>query len=120
MSLECITRVLVVDDDATRSHALATFLMSRHYDVLTCRDTGSVADVLAHWRPHVLVLAPRESDRHHMLEEPRRVYPRLPLVVITATDGPHLLLDREAFAPAMPARPSRGLTNIESAVAAAS
>jgi DNA-binding response OmpR family regulator len=120
MTPESITRVLVLDDDATRSHALATFLMSRHYDVQACRDTGSVADVLAHWRPHVLVLAPRDGHRHEMLEELRRLYPRLPLVVLTPTDGPDLLLDLEAFAPAMSAKPSRGLSNIESAVAAAS
>lgn len=114
------TRVLVIDDNTSTSHHLATFLSSHHYEVQSCRDDGGcISDVLAHWRPHVLVLAPREGERHDKLEELRRLHPRMPVVVLTAADGPDLLLDLEAFAPALAARPTRGLRHIESAVEAA-
>ena len=119
MSPAPVTRVLVLDDDAFTSHSLATFLSARHYDVQTCPDARSADDLMTHWRPHVLVLAPHEGERHAELEGLRRAHPRLPLVVLTANEGLDLLLDLEAFAPALPARPSRGLSNIESAVATA-
>ena len=40
-------------------------------------------------------------------------------VVLTAGEGPDLLLDLEAFAPALPVRPSLDLAPIASAVSAA-
>jgi len=66
-------------------------------------------------RPHVLVLATKEHP-HAEIEELRRHYPRLPLVLLTSEAGQELLLDLEAFAPAVPACPSRGMRHIESAV----
>lgn len=121
MDLDHTTRVLVIDDDPTAASRLAGFLTSRRYEVATCNCLESAAVVSAHWRPHVMVLAPSlEAQRHDALEELRRRYPRQPIVLLTIADGPELLLDLEAFAPALPACPSRGLSHIESAVAAAS
>jgi len=123
MDLDSHMRVLVIDDDPTTAGQLARFLSGR-YEVHTC--SGLVRAREAHderdgWRPHVLVLVPPlEQERHGQLEELRRIYPRLPVVVLTLEDGPELLLDLEAFAPTVPVRPSRGLGHIASAVAAAS
>jgi DNA-binding NtrC family response regulator len=115
------TRVLVIDDDASKAQLLAGFLASRDHQVETCSGLDHARDVLARWRPNVLVLVPTvESERHEELEELRRIYPRIPVVVLTLADGPDLILDVEAFAPAFPARPSRGLAHIASAVEAAS
>lgn len=121
METHSTTRVLVIDDDAQNAEALAGFLATRDYQVETCSGLGHARDVLARWRPHVLVLVPTlEAERHEELEELRRIYPRIPVVVLTLADGPDLILDVEAFAPAVPARPSRGLAHIASAVATAS
>ena len=115
------TRVLVIDDDATKAELLAGFLASRAYQVETCSGLGHARDVLARWRPNVIVLVPTiEAERHEDLEELRRIYPRIPVVVLTIADGPDLILDVEAFAPTVPARPSRGLAHIASAVETAS
>jgi AmiR/NasT family two-component response regulator len=114
------TRVLVVDDDGTSSRDLAAHLAARRYDVQTCPTLEGTVFAVAHWRPHVLVIAATAAQRHERLEELRRLYPRLPLVVLTAGEGPELLLDLEAFAPTVSACPARGLSHIESAVAAAS
>ena len=114
-------RVLVIDDDASKAQLLAGFLITRDYQVETCSGLDHARDVLVHWRPHVLVLVPTvEAERHEELEELRRIYPRIPVVVLTLADGPELILDVEAFAPAVPARPSRGFAHIASAVEAAS
>jgi hypothetical protein len=89
--------------------------------VETCCGLDHARDVLARWRPQVLVLVPRlEAGRHEELEELRRMYPRVPVVVLTLDDGPELIMDVEAFAPTVPACPSRGLAHIASAVATAS
>ena len=115
------TRVLVIDEDACRAQLLADFLTSRDYQVEICSGLNHARDVLVRWRPNVLVLVPTvEAERHEELEELRRIYPRIPLVVLTLADGPELILDVEAFAPALPARPSRGLAHIASAVESAS
>jgi DNA-binding response OmpR family regulator len=121
MQLDSKIRVLVIDDDKNTAELLAKFLSSHEYEVETCSGLGHARDVLVRWRPHVLVLVPTvEEERHEELEELRRIYPRLPVVVLTAAEGPDLLLDVEAFAPAVPATPSRGLRHIESAVEVAS
>ncbi|MCC6553954.1 MAG: response regulator [Polyangiaceae bacterium] len=121
MNTQSMTRVLVIDDDPSKAQLLAGFLTSRDYLVETCSGLDHARDVLARWRPHVLVLVPTlEAERHEELEELRRIYPRIPVVVLTLADGPDLIMDVEAFAPALPARPSRGLAHIASAVAAAS
>jgi DNA-binding NtrC family response regulator len=113
-------RVLVIDN-AKSSQLLAPFLSSHDYEVETCSGIEHARDVLVRWRPHVLVLVPRlEGDRHEELYELRRMYPRVPVVVLTLADGPDLIMDIEAFAPTVPACPSRGLAHIESAVATAS
>jgi DNA-binding response OmpR family regulator len=121
MQFDSKIRVLVIDDDTHTAELLAKFLSSHEYETATCSGLSHARDVLVRWRPHVLVLVPTlEEERHEELEELRRIYPRLPVVVLTAAEGPDLLLDVEAFAPALPARPSRGLRHIESAVEAAS
>ena len=116
-------RVLVIDDDPTTAGQLAAFL-SDIYEVHTCSSlerARAAHDGVDAWRPHVLVLVPPlEAKRHGQLEELRRIYPRLPVVVLTLEDGPELLLDLEAFPPTVPVRPSRGLKHIASAVAEAS
>jgi DNA-binding response OmpR family regulator len=115
------TRVLVIDDNAPHSEMLASYLASRDYDVQTCARVEHDDDVLAHWRPHVLVLVPsEEGQRHHELEVLRRKHPRLPVVVLTGDDTFDLLLDVEAFAPALPVALLGDLDRLESAVAAAS
>lgn len=122
MEIESTTRVLVIDDDTSNSQQLVRFLLSsREYTVETCNGLDDARDVLARWRPHVLVLVPRlEAERHDEMEELRRRYPRVPIVMLTLAQGPDLMLDMEAFAPTVPACPSRGLAHIASAVAAAS
>jgi DNA-binding response OmpR family regulator len=121
METHATIRVLVIDDDSSTAKILARFLTSRDYEVETCSGLGHARDVLVRWRPHVLVLVPTlEAERHEELEELRRIYPRIPVVVLTIADGPDLILDVEAFAPALPARPSRGLAHIASTVEAAS
>jgi DNA-binding NtrC family response regulator len=121
METQSTIRVLVIDEDAGNSQLLARFLSSRDYMVETCRGLDHARDVLARWRPHVLVLVPRlETERHVDLEELRRMVPRMPVVVLTLEDGPDLIMDVEAFAPTVPACPARGLSHIASAVKTAS
>ncbi len=121
MDTHAMTRVLVIDDDARKAQLLAGFLASRDYQVESCAGLGHAPEVVAHWRPHVLVLVPTlEAERHERLEELRRLFPRIPVVVVTLEDGPDLILDMEAFAPTVPARPSRNFASIASAVEAAS
>lgn len=116
-----MTRVLVIDDDAGKAQLLAGFLASRDYQVETCGGIARAPEVVAHWRPHVMVLVPHlEAERHEQLEELRRMFPRIPVVVVTLAEGQDLILDMEAFAPTVPARPSRNFANIASAVATAS
>jgi DNA-binding NtrC family response regulator len=117
MTTESVIRVLVIDEDCAACGGLASFLSARHYDVQTCSGIETVPFVAAHWRPHVFVLATRvDKERHRRLEELRRLYPTLPVVMLTAADGPDLLLDVEAFAPTLPVRPARGHSGIEHAV----
>jgi len=118
MDTEAAIRVLVIDEDQASAHHLATFLTANHYDVSTCAELDGARSVVSDRRPHVLVLATKNHP-HAEIEELRKVYPRLPLVVLTAEEGQELLLDVEAFAPAVPASPSRGLRHIETAVEAA-
>src|SRR5262245_44670838 len=113
-------RVLIIDDEPTTAAQLAQFLSERSYEVATASGVSHARDVLSEWRPHVLVLVPTlDEARHGELEELRRAYPRVPVVVVTHEIGTDVLLDVEAFAPALPARPERGLGHIASAVAAA-
>ena len=112
--------VLVIGEDPVVADRIATFLTARHFDVFTCAGLAHDRDVLVHWTPHVLVLVPTvEAERHAELECLRQKYPSLPVVVLTAGEGPDLLLDLEAFAPALPVRPSLDLAPIASAVSAA-
>ncbi|AUX26784.1 hypothetical protein SOCEGT47_073540 [Sorangium cellulosum] len=121
MEIESTTRVLVIDDDASNTQPLVRFLTSRDYTVETCCGLDHARDVLARWRPHVMVLVPRlAADPHGEMEELRRMYPRVPVVVLTAAGGPELILDVEAFAPTVPVCPTRSLAYIESVVADAS
>jgi DNA-binding NtrC family response regulator len=113
-------RVLVIDHDANDADRLAQFLTGKHYDVHNCAGLDYARSIHDGWRPHVLVLVPTEEcERHHELEDLRRLYPRLPVVVLTDEQGPDVLLDVEAFAPTLAVCPTRGLGHIESAVAAA-
>jgi DNA-binding response OmpR family regulator len=112
--------VLVIAEDAAAADRIASFLVARRFEVFTCPGLAHARDVLAHWTPHVLVLVPSgEAERHAELESLRHKYPNLPVVVLTAEDGPDLLLDLEAFAPALPVKPSLDLAPIASAVSAA-
>jgi DNA-binding NtrC family response regulator len=121
MNLDIATRVLVIGDDPSAASLLAGFLTDKHYEVVSCGGLDSADEALAHWRPHVMVLMPKlETRRHESLEALRKHHPRLPIVVVTRDEGPDLLLDLEAFAPAMPARHSIDFSSVESAVAAAS
>jgi DNA-binding NtrC family response regulator len=120
VNLDSATRILLIDADPSHADDLATFLTSRSYEVMSCPRLADASSVLAGWRPHVVVLAPSAHDERHALEELRRTLPRLPIVVVTCALGPELLLELEAFAPAVPAMASRGLGHIESAIALAS
>ena len=114
------TRVLVIDHDSRAADRLAQFLTGKHYDVHTCSGLDCARSIHDGWRPHVLVLVPTaECDRHEDLEELRRLYPRLPVVVLTDDQSPDVLLDMEAFAPTLAVCSTRGLGHIESAVAEA-
>ena len=115
------TRVLVVSDDTPSAARLVSFLSSSNYDACCCAGLDRIADAIERWRPHVMVLAPlREGDRHAQLEQLRSLYPSMPVVILTMEDDQELLLDLEAFAPTLPATPSRGLRHIASTIAAAS
>ncbi len=112
--------VLVIADDPAVADRIASFLVGRRFEVFTCSGLSHARDVLVHWTPHVLVLVPSvEAERHTELELLRHKYPSLPVVVLTAGEGPDLLLDLEAFAPALPVKPSLDLAPIASAVTAA-
>jgi DNA-binding NarL/FixJ family response regulator len=125
--------VLVIGEDPVVADRIASFLSARNvgdsvspmggerrFDVFTCAGLAHARDVLVHWTPHVLVLVPTdEAERHAELESLRQKYPSLPVVVLTAGDGPELLLDLEAFAPALPVRPSLDMLPIANAVTAA-
>lgn len=112
-------RVLVISEDPAFADRIATFLSARRFEVFTC-ELAHARDVLTHWTPHVLVLVPTgECERHAEMETLRQKYPSLPVVVLTAGEGPDLLLDLEAFAPALPVKPSLDLAPIASAVTAA-
>jgi DNA-binding NarL/FixJ family response regulator len=112
--------VLVIGEDPVVLDRIATFLSTRRFEVFTCPGLAHARDVLVHWTPHILVFVPScEAERHAELETLRHKYPSLPVVVLTAGDGPDLLLDLEAFAPALPVKPSLDLAPIASAVSAA-
>ena len=112
--------VLVIAEDSRLADRIASFLVARRFEVFTCDGLAHARDVLAHWTPHVLVLVPtQEAERHAELEALRHKYPSLPVVVLTTGDGPELLLDLEAFAPALPVKPSLDLAPIASAVTSA-
>ena len=112
--------VLVIGEDPIVADRIASFLSARRFEVLTCAGLANARDVLVHWTPHVLVFVPRsEAERHSELEALRQKYPSLPIVVLMAGDGLDLLLDLEAFAPALPVKPSLDLAPIASAVRAA-
>lgn len=112
--------VLVIADDPAVADRIAQFLIGRRFEVFTCSGLAHARDVLVHWTPHVLVLVPSgEAERHAELEALRQQYPSLPVVVLTSCDGPDLLLDLEAFAPALPVKPSLDLAPIATAVTAA-
>jgi DNA-binding NarL/FixJ family response regulator len=118
--IDLIPRVLVIHDDPSLAEGLTKHLSNRGYQVAASLGLEHARDVLVHWRPHVLVLVPRvEAERHDELAELRRIYPRLPVVVLTGEQGPDLLRDVEAFAPTLPVLSSQGLGNVEKAVAAA-
>lgn len=109
--------VLVIAEDSAVADRIAQFLVGRRFEVFTCSGLTHARDVLVHWTPHVLVLVPTgESERHAELEALRHQYPSLPVVVLTSGDGPDLLLDLEAFAPALPVKPSVDLAPIATAV----
>ena len=112
--------VLVIGDDDSFADRIASFLRSRRFEVFTCSGLSHARDVLVHWTPHVLVFVPScEAERHAELEALRHMYPSLPVVVLTSCEGLDLLLDLEAFAPALPVKPSPDLAPIASAVTAA-
>ncbi len=120
MLIRSTYHVLVIGEDPVVADRIATFLAARRFEVFTCPGLANARDVLVHWTPHVLVFVPRsEAERHAELEGLRHKYPSLPIVVLTAGEGPDLLLDLEAFAPALPVKPSLDLTPIASAVTAA-
>lgn len=109
--------VLVISEDPVAADRIASFLVARRFETFTCSGLSHARDVLVHWTPHVLVLVPsKECERHAELEALRHQYPSLPVVVLTASTGPDLLLDLEAFAPALPVKPSLDLAPIASAV----
>lgn len=111
-------RVLVLDENIESAGHLATFLSAHHYDVATCQELEGARASMSSRRPHVLVVTTKDHP-HEELWALRKMCPRLPLVVVTEEAGQELLLDVEAFAPAIPASPLRGLMHIESAVEAA-
>ena len=125
-------RVLVIAEDPVIADRIASFLSGRttgdavsataprKLEVFTCDGLAHAREMLDHWTPHVLVLVPTgETARHAELEVLRHKYPSLPVVVLTSCEGPDLLLDLEAFAPALPVRPSLDLLPIAHAVQAA-
>ena len=58
--------------------------------------------------------------RHESLQALRKHHPRLPIVVVTRESGRELLLDLEAFTPALPAVPSVDFLSVQAAVDEAS
>jgi len=109
--------VLVIAEDPVVADRIASFLVARRFEVFTCPGLAHARDVLVHWTPHVLVFVPsEEAERHAELEVLRHKYPSLPVVVLTSGEGPDLLLDLEAFAPALPVKPSLDLAPIALAV----
>lgn len=115
---ESAIRVLVLDENLETAGHLATFLSEHHYDVATCQELASARASMSSRRPHVLVVATKDEP-HRELSALRKAFPRLPLVVVTEEAGQELLLDVEAFSPAIPVNPLSGLGQIESAVEAA-
>lgn len=117
MNLEQTTRVLVLGDDPSTALPLAGFLNAQHYEVVSCVSLDYADEALAHWTPHVMVLVPGvEAARHESLEALRKHHPRLPIVVVTRESGRDLLLDLEAFTPALPAVPSLDFQSVQTAV----
>lgn len=111
-----LKRVLVIGDPQA-STALLNYLVGERYDVSFCSALDGLDDAVERWRPHVVVLTPeKDAGRHADLERIRRRYPSLPVVLLTPAGGQDLLLDLEAFAPAIPVKPSRGLQHVASAV----
>ena len=121
MNLDHHTRVLVLGDDPSTASPLAGFLTAAHYEVVSCGNLEGADEALTHWTPHVMVLVPgAESTRHESLEALRKHHPRLPIVVVTRESGRDLLLDLEAFTPALPAAPSLDFRSVQQAVDEAS
>lgn len=120
MNLDQTTRVLILGEAPTASR-LADFLAAQRYEVISCISLDMADEALTHWRPHVMVLVPgAEAARHDSLEALRRHHPRLPIVVVTGESGRDLLLDLEAFTPALPAVPSLDFRSVQTAVDEAS
>ena len=118
ITMEPPTRVLVINDEPSSAKQLTDFLASSGYEARACSGIAETRDDASGGRPHVLVLVPsRDTERHDQLECLRRLWPRIPVVVVTKDQSPDVLLDIEAFAPALTARPEGG--HIASTVAAA-
>ena len=98
---------------------LADELRARGYDVLGCPDASSARFALATWTPDVVIVIPAdEAHRHGDMLALRRVLRDVPLVVMTNDAGPDLLLDLEAFAPTLPAKPLRSTHAVDALEAA--
>lgn len=106
------TRVLLLGPGFGPASSFAASLRARGHEVVACRNLASAPFVLERWLPRVVVLAPpAEASRHDLLKGVRRLLPQIPVVVLTNAAGPDLLLDLEAFAPTLPARRSRDLSD---------
>jgi CheY-like chemotaxis protein len=90
-------RVLLVEDDADASEALAGLLASKGLSILVADEGRKALELMAIWRPAVVVLDVHmpgmdgREFRRRQLDDPRVA--RIPVVVITG--DPHARLKAE-------------------------
>lgn len=83
-----MTRVLLVEDDASLARALAITLRSRGYDVTVARDGGSALRDASSARPDVVVLdlGLPDMDGTDVISS-LRTWTQMPVIVLSARDG---------------------------------
>jgi len=86
-------RVVVIEDDIDVAATLLDELVGRDYEVLTATTAKEGLEVVEAWQPDVVLLdvvLPGMSGPE-LLSVLGRVYPRLPVIVLTGTLDPRIL-----------------------------
>jgi CheY-like chemotaxis protein len=85
-----VYRIMIVDDDEFVRRLLRTTLPSDGFEIVEARDGDQALELLAETVPDLVLLDWRMPGRpgQEVLDEVRRLHPRLPVIVLTAETKP--------------------------------